>query len=130
MSKRFDYCGKHRGSPQGSTRHGPVLAGPLPCAALARTVRGCAPDSGRSQRGCLTCAATNVARADSVRMAYPSLGSNASRRALPSRLDASTVTKMHTPGRKTSHGECAKYCCALLSKLPQLGVGGWMPKPR
>src|SRR5215467_3417935 len=55
---------------------------------------------------------------------YPSLGSNASRRALPSRLDARTVTKIQTPGRKTSHGECAKYCCALLSMLPQLGVGG------
>src|SRR5215813_234099 len=51
-------------------------------------------------------------------------GSNASLTAFPNRLAANTVMKIHTPGRNTSQIECVKYCWALLSMLPQLGVGG------
>ena len=43
---------------------------------------------------------------------------------------ASTVTKMSAPGRIASIGALAMRSCALLSMFPQLGSGGWMPRPR
>ena len=42
----------------------------------------------------------------------------------------STVRKIITPGGTTSHQARTKYEAPFVSMLPQLGVGGTMPRPR
>src|SRR6266852_5156855 len=61
---------------------------------------------------------------------YRSLGSNASRIALPNRFAARTVMKIVSPGQMTSQLEWKKNVSELVSMLPQLGVAGEMPRPR
>src|ERR1051326_6857954 len=40
------------------------------------------------------------------------------------------VRKIAAPGPYTSQGPCDRSDAALVSMLPQDGVGGWMPSPR
>src|SRR5437588_486156 len=46
------------------------------------------------------------------------------------RYRQSTVRKINRPGETTSHHARTKYETALVSRLPQVGVGGRMPRPR
>jgi hypothetical protein len=48
----------------------------------------------------------------------------------PSRLKASTVTVMASPGKSTSHHCGTRPVIASASMLPQVGVGGGTPTPR
>ena len=52
------------------------------------------------------------------------LGSRASCRPSPRKLNAITVMKMSRPGHTASIGASWMSSCALVSMLPQLGVGG------
>ncbi len=54
-------------------------------------------------------------------------GSSASRNPSPTKLKLATARVMTPPGSSASQGAVVRYSCALLSILPQLGVGGWMP---
>ncbi len=56
-------------------------------------------------------------------------GSNRSRRPSPVRLRPSTVTKMASPGMMASHGAKPIMVWASASIRPQLGAGGWAPRP-
>ena len=56
-------------------------------------------------------------------------GSNRSRRPSPVRLRPSTVTKMARPGMIASHGAKPIMVWASASIRPQLGAGGWAPRP-
>lgn len=58
------------------------------------------------------------------------LGSSASRNPSPTKLKLVTASVIASPGTIASHGALVRYVCALSSMFPQLGVGGWMPKPR
>ena len=53
-----------------------------------------------------------------------SRGSRASRSPSPMKLKLVTANVIAKPGKIASHGAEARYCWALLSMLPQLGVGG------
>ena len=57
-------------------------------------------------------------------------GSRKSRTASPTRLRASTITKIATPGSSTTCGLRITNCRPVASMLPQSAVGGWVPSPR
>src|SRR5713101_10218676 len=57
-------------------------------------------------------------------------GSRASRRPSPTKLMARTVRKIAAPGNTVIHQLSSVVPMALVSRLPQLAVGGWIPKPR
>src|SRR5207249_4198654 len=57
-------------------------------------------------------------------------GSSRSRKASPTRLNASTATMIASPENVVIHGQHLMYCRPSLRMLPQLGVGGGMPSPR
>src|SRR5438552_3478668 len=57
-------------------------------------------------------------------------GSSRSRRASPTRLNASTATMIASPENVVIHGQHLMYCRPSLRMFPQLGVGGGMPSPR
>src|SRR5690606_40090728 len=59
-----------------------------------------------------------------------SLGSRASRNPSPIRLMASTVTRMASPGKVTTHQARWMNSRASASIVPHSGVGGWTPMPR
>src|SRR5690606_26077043 len=59
-----------------------------------------------------------------------SLGSRASRNPSPIRLMASTVTRMASPGKVTTHQARWMNSRASASIVPHSGVGGWAPMPR
>ena len=40
------------------------------------------------------------------------------------------LMKIISPGKIASHGYFVKCSCALLSRFPHEGVGGWMPNPK
>ena len=48
----------------------------------------------------------------------------------PIRFTAAMVTKIRTPGGAASQGELTSQGAALFSRPPQVGIGGWTPKPR
>src|SRR5215218_6253838 len=58
-------------------------------------------------------------------------GSSASRSASPSRLKPSTAAPIASPGNTDVHGACRSWYRSRPSAIiaPQLGVGGWTPKP-
>ena len=58
------------------------------------------------------------------------LGSNASCIPSPRKLNAITVAKMAIPGQTASMGDSYIKSCALVSILPQLGIGGCIPNPK
>ena len=68
-----------------------------------------------------------LARAD---RRYFSRGSSASRRPSPKRLKPSTVTKIARPGNSDSQALAWMKETLALRSQPQLGVGGWVPRPR
>jgi hypothetical protein len=55
---------------------------------------------------------------------------NASRNPSPSRLNASTVSAIATPGYTTCHGWTKIFSNPSLIMMPQLDFGGWIPMPR
>src|SRR6185503_11481002 len=59
-------------------------------------------------------------------------GSIASRSASPSRLNPSTAAPIASPGNTDVHGACRSWYKSRPSAIiePQLGVGGWTPRPR
>jgi hypothetical protein len=57
-------------------------------------------------------------------------GSSTSRRPSPSRLNASTAAMMAAPGKKLIQGAVVRKVRPSLIMVPQLGVGGWVPRPR
>src|ERR1700736_361867 len=61
---------------------------------------------------------------------HRSLGSSASRRPSPTRLNDSTTRKIANPGQIAIHGALVRNRCAALSMLPQDGAGGCWPKPK
>src|SRR5882762_11136054 len=63
-------------------------------------------------------------------MHYLSLGSSASRRPSPIRLNDSTVRKIASPGQIAIQGALVRKRCAELSIEPQDGAGGCWPRPR
>jgi hypothetical protein len=69
---------------------------------------------------------------DAERLSYNprNRGSSRSRRPSPRVFNARTRAKMQAPGASTYHGATDGYACAALSKLPQVAVGGWTPRPR
>ena len=56
-------------------------------------------------------------------------GSMMSEMPSPSRFSPSTVTAMAMPGKIAIHGAVAMRVCASNSMRPQLGIGGWAPRP-
>ena len=56
-----------------------------------------------------------------------SLASRASRRPSPTKLKLVTASVIARPGKMASQGAEVRYCWELLSMLPQLGSGGWIP---
>src|SRR3712207_5115821 len=56
-----------------------------------------------------------------------SLASRASRRPSPTKLKLVTASVMARPGKMASQEGEVRYCWELLSMLPQLGSGGWIP---
>src|SRR5262249_55424640 len=56
-------------------------------------------------------------------------GSKMSRRPSPIRLRPSTVTTMQRPGISARYGASATSVWLSASILPQLGIGGWAPRP-
>src|SRR5690606_31109941 len=59
-----------------------------------------------------------------------SLGSSASRNPSPTRLMASTVTRIARPGKVTTHQARRMNWRDSASMVPHSGVGGWAPRPR
>src|SRR5262249_5084001 len=59
-----------------------------------------------------------------------SRGSSRSRKASPIRLKASTASMIASPENVVIHGQHLMYCRPSLRMLPQLGVGGGIPRPR
>src|SRR5207237_5417337 len=57
-------------------------------------------------------------------------GSSDRLRESPKRLAPSTVTTMARPGMADSHHALPTYSRPSLIIPPQLGVGGWTPRPR
>ena len=57
-------------------------------------------------------------------------GSSRSRKPSPRRLRPSTVRAMARPGKTASRGALNISVWASFSILPQLGRGGWVPRPR
>src|ERR1700693_3167940 len=57
-------------------------------------------------------------------------GSSASRRPSPNRFSDSTRMKIASPGQTAIHGACDMKFLAVLSMLPQEGLGGCWPRPR
>src|SRR5919201_3795991 len=57
-------------------------------------------------------------------------GSRKSRSASPTRLSASTMTKIARPGSSTTCGLRITNCRPVASMLPQSAVGGCVPRPR
>ena len=58
---------------------------------------------------------------------YPFVSTSADRAhpsASPSKLKLISAKKINNPGRKTCSGAMKIFVAALVSKLPQLGVGG------
>ena len=58
-----------------------------------------------------------------------SFGSSTSERPSPSRLRPSTVSTMAKPGNSARCGAMIMRVCASNSMRPQLGIGGWEPRP-
>src|SRR5450631_245054 len=58
------------------------------------------------------------------------LGSSASRRPSPSRLELSTSRKIARPGRKKKTGSEARNVTESVRMLPSVGVGAGTPTPR
>jgi hypothetical protein len=50
--------------------------------------------------------------------------------ASPRKLKAITVKNIKNPGQMASFGSSYIKSCAPVSILPQLAVGGWIPRPR
>ncbi len=69
---------------------------------------------------CPLCCGRTLHRA----LRYRLRGSSASRSPSPSRLNASTVTKIASPGNTAIQGACVRNRCAMFSIDPQLGAGG------
>src|ERR1700724_2856797 len=67
---------------------------------------------------------------DEAPVSYRSLGSSASRRPSPTRLNDSTTRKIASPGQIAIHGALVRKRCAALSMLPQDGAGGCWPSPK
>ena len=67
------------------------------------------------------------ARPATMRAQRCSLGSSASRSPSPMKLKLATASVIARPGNTASHGSTVKSLCALVSMLPQLAAGGWMP---
>src|SRR4029078_4765995 len=65
-----------------------------------------------------------------MRSYYLSLGSSASRRPSPTRLNERTTRKIASPGQTAIQGALVRKRCAALSMLPQDGGGGCWPRPR
>ena len=61
---------------------------------------------------------------------YRSLGSSASRKPSPTRLNDSTTRKIARPGHIAIHGALVRKRWAALSMLPQDGAGGYWPSPK
>src|SRR5205823_9959317 len=61
---------------------------------------------------------------------HPARGSRKSRTASPTRLSASTTTKMARPGSSATCGLSTTNWRPVASMLPQSAVGGWVPSPR
>src|SRR5262249_30872894 len=59
-----------------------------------------------------------------------SAGSRASASPSPNRFRPRTVTKMATPGNVETHQAEPRNCRPSTTMLPQLGRGGWAPRPR
>src|SRR5690606_18620372 len=63
-------------------------------------------------------------------MAERCFGSRTSRSPSPSMLNASTTTKMATPGKTAIHQACSMNPRPSESIRPQDGLGAWTPRPR
>ena len=57
-------------------------------------------------------------------------GSRMSAMPSPRRFSPSTVTTIAMPGKIAIHGATTMRVCASNSMRPQLGIGGWAPRPR
>src|SRR5262245_31502559 len=74
---------------------------------------------------------TDAGWGGSRRQSVRSLGSRASRRESPKRLNANTARLMARPGNSPIHGACsANSTAAPLSIRPQAAVGSCTPRPR
>src|SRR6202023_4445820 len=90
---------------------------PYPLTRISSARRSDLSHKGRGEEG--------ARRADIIkRNNHRSLGSSASRRPSPTRLNDSTTRKIASPGHSAIHGALVRKRCAELSMLPQEGAGG------